>query len=397
MSRILFCWELGLNSGHVRHITWLQARFRERGHTVAFCLKDTAQGRQFLGPDAHIVPAPLPALTHSTDAPIRNYAELLKRHGFDHPIALCKVVRDWLRVYQQFRPDLIVGDHAPTAVLAARCAGIPAAVYGIGFLIPPLQAPMPCFEWWRPSPPRVELRQVERGVLAAINYTLGKHQQPPLERVADVLDVPVRALTTARVLDEYRERPETERYYGLWASPTTGIWPGWPTGTGPKILGYLRAEHATFLPIINALRRLPVRAVIHVPDCSAEFEREWSNSSVRLCRESLNMQCGAQDCDVAVCYGSGGFVADLLAQGKPLLLAPPVMQQAMVAQRVLLAGAGVPGEPFWTEDQYLAALTELIENDHLVVRAEALAQTLGNSPRGADMEHAIVSACEAIL
>lgn len=398
MSHSLFCWEMGLNAGHVRPQSWLAREFERRGHTVSFSLKDQSLADAVLGPEAQTLQAPLPASEHFMGEPMHTYTDILRHQGYTDSAVLSGLLDQWLQQFDALRPDFIVGDHAPTALLAARIAGIPSAAYGIGFLVPPLQAPMPLCEWWKPSPPRVQLRRAEREVLTTVNQCLEDQQCAPLERVADILDVPVRALATVPDLDDYIDRPGQDTYLGLQAHPGGGHWPGWSAGSErPRLLGYLRAEYATCRTILAALDRLPVQALIYIPDCPADLTNELSNPHIQIHTDPLDVKRGAAECDAALSYASIGFVADILAAGKPLLVAPPFVQHAMIAQRVLTAGAGVPGEPFWGVDEYESVLGELIERPELKTRAEALAARINAYPRGPDVDRAIVDACERYL
>lgn len=96
-------------------------------------------------------------------------------------------------------------------------------------------------------------------------------------------------------------------------------------------------------------------------------------------------------------YSSIGFVTDVLSHGKPLLLAPPFVQHAMVARRVIDAGAGVPGEPGWTADDYEREIRRLIDEAGYTANAEKLAGEIARWPRGEVVEERIVAECEALL
>lgn len=396
MAHILLTWEMGLNLGHLKPLSWLAEAFEQRGHRVSFAVRDADRARQLL-PEATVFQTPLPKPLPNPKPSLLNYTDILHRHGYDTPGELPSALTAWLQLFNDQKPDLIVADHAPTALLAARCAGLPKVPFGIGFLIPPRQSPMPLCQWWQPSPPRAELRQLERDVLASINRALQANEATPLERVADLLDSPVRALATIPELDDYPERPGNERYFGLQANPGGGTWPGWPAGNGPKVLGYLQAGYPAFKPLMAALKTLPVRALIYVPGLTTEQHQAHSAPHVTLTSEPLDIRIGAEECDCALSYASIGFVADLLAAGKPLLLAPPFIQHAMIAQRVLQQGAGVPVEPYWDQTRCHAALTELIDSAQLRRNAEQLAKAIQRYPRGQAVDEAVVKAAEGLL
>lgn len=399
MSRVLLCWEMGANTGHIRHLSWLAARFSARGHSVAFALKEPEIASACLPGTADIQKAPLlnPDASKTT---IRaaNYSGLLLRRGYHDTGVLAAAVADWRRVFDRVQPDLVITDHAPTALLATRCASLPSAALGIGFLVPPLSFPMPLFHWWGgPAPARAELRQQDRAVSANISHVLRNHGQPSITQVQEALQADVRALTTVPALDDYAERLSDERYLGTWALPQQGVWPGWPEGEGPRVLGYLRTRYRPFPALIHGLHAAGIRAVVHVPDATPEQCLKWSSSRVQLIREPLDMVQAAAECDIGLGYGSAGFVVDLLKNGKPLLLAPPMVQQEMASRRVTSAGAGLLAGPESDFKQVAGLLYRLTTEDSFTEQAAILAKHIAQWPQGQTMENRIVDACETCL
>jgi UDP:flavonoid glycosyltransferase YjiC (YdhE family) len=51
------------------------------------------------------------------------------------------------------------------------------------------------------------------------------------------------------------------------------------------------------------------------------------------------MERMARECDLALCHGGAGTTAALLLAGKPMLLVPSQMEQAMTAHRIAAMGA----------------------------------------------------------
>ena len=402
MSRILLCWEMGSNTGHVRHLSWLGQAFEARGHQVQYCLKTPEAGAHILPERAVVTAAPLPDFPPPSQPPPRwNYTSLLRLRGFHEPTILQPQVTRWVAAMESAEPDFVVTDHAPTAVLAARCLGLPHATLGIGFLVPPLTFPMPLCHWWPgPGPSRAQLRQEDRAVAASASTLLAEYGQPEVECVADLLRAPVRALTTVPALDDYTERPADEAYFGTWGAESAAagaVSPDWPAGEGPRVLGYLRTRYRPFPALIHALHTQPVRALIHVPDCTPEQAEQWSSDRIRLIREPLNLSTLAPSCDFALGYGGGGFSADLLKLGKPMLLAPAVLQQEMVSRRVVKVGAGLLAGPQADYQQIAGLLHRLSTESTFAERADDLAHHIAQWPMGRAMENQIVDACETYL
>ena len=101
------------------------------------------------------------------------------------------------------RPDLIVFDHSPTALLAARGVAVRRVVTGAGFTVPAGVYPLPSL---RPredvSPER--LRESEDPIPRRANHILKLAKQPPLQRLGQLYsEADAMLLTTFPELDPY--------------------------------------------------------------------------------------------------------------------------------------------------------------------------------------------------
>ena len=84
-------------------------------------------------------------------------------------------------------PVLMVAEFAPTAMLAARLAGVPVRALGTGFTLPPQEVPMPWAQWWLPEPTG-RLQAVEDAAVTAIGTALAGRGAPTLPSVASLFE-----------------------------------------------------------------------------------------------------------------------------------------------------------------------------------------------------------------
>ena len=126
MPNILFAWELGAGLGHIAPCRALFEILCARGHSVTLVLRDLSRAKSVFGElKIAMLQAPvkinLPAIPASFAA---SYAHILHNVGYEEVAELEGLVDAWRTIYELERPDLVIADHSPTALLALR--GFPA-------------------------------------------------------------------------------------------------------------------------------------------------------------------------------------------------------------------------------------------------------------------------------
>ena len=124
MARVLLCWELGGNFGHLARLLALAVALRERGHEPVFAVRDLSDTETVFGALRFtLLQAPV-WNAHVQGLPVSvGYAETLLQFGYYDADSLTGIVRGWRSLLDLLRPDLVVFDHAPTALLATHGAG----------------------------------------------------------------------------------------------------------------------------------------------------------------------------------------------------------------------------------------------------------------------------------
>jgi UDP:flavonoid glycosyltransferase YjiC (YdhE family) len=305
--------------------------------TACSTASDLRSVEEFIEPElGPVLQAPLRA--GSARNPVRrqvSYASLLNNSGFDDVIGLAGRLRAWRNLISGARPDLVLADHAPTALLAARSLDLPRALVGTGFTVPPFSQPFPRFQPELAVSDEV-LQHNEQAVLHNLNRALQRLALPPLGRLQDLGAGALRLVLSYRELDHYEVARE-EPYLGV---PLTarGAAPAWPAGEQPKILAYLRpAPHLQQL--LEALARTPARVLLRIGDLPAAKVQPFLRPGLVVTDQPVDMQQAARECDAFVNYASHGFVAEMLLSGKPGLLLPDLLERRLVARRAAALGA----------------------------------------------------------
>ncbi len=302
----------------------------------------------------------------------RTFAHVLFNIGFGDAALLETTVDAWANLFELVRPDLIIFDHSPSALVAARGCKARRVILGNSFSNPPDCSPFPDLQPWLPPDPA--LYQAERIVLENVNHVLGRRGQPPLERLGQLYsEVDEVLLTTLAEFDHYREqrnalttnsltpgpspegRGEQGRptpcppsggrgeivYRGPWM-PTGGEAPQWPAGNGKRVIGYLKPFQA--LPqLLTLLGQSECSAIIRVEPCPADLPKRFGGGNLRIETRRLDLRRAIGECDAAILNGTHGSTVLALLAGKPVLQFPIFVEQELNARAVVRLKAGVMG------------------------------------------------------
>jgi len=396
MAKILLAWELGANYGHVSRCLRIALALWERGHEVLFAVRDTRPATEILGQSGMpFVQAPLPIRPARLRRPPANYSELLLAEGYSDPLLLQGLLRGWLGLMQLHRVDVLLADHAPTALLAGQIAGVPALAVGNGFSIPPNVTPWPSIRPWEDIPAaRLEYadRAVHATVIAACKG-LGKvaPSWPEIFGANALLD-------TFPELDHYSNRAGGN-YIGPICAPSqqkTDRAPAWNAIGGKKVLAYLRPGIAGFSALMAVLNANGTQTIAVIPGLPVAEAKRLAAPHLRIALRSIPLQHLLKSADVAISYGSGGFTAEALLAGKPMLLLPQFVEQYLGARQVEALGAGIVIGEDRTQENITTALERLLNESALKNAAQAFAARHADY-RPADAIQRAVLALESMI
>ena len=399
MATIALNWELGAALGHVGRYLPIALRLRERGHRPVLVLRDISQAAAVLAPHhLEFVQAPVWLIPITGLPPDLNFTETLYRFGFLDPGGLLSMTMAWRRLWELLQPQLLIFDHAPTALLAARGLHLPRVLLGNSFAVPPRVRPLPRFRWWtRGQSEHGRLAETEERTTRHCNLVLKQLEAPPIAQVADLFEAEATYLCARPQLDVYGERQAGQggEYIGPINSLGMGADPFWPAGDGPRVFAYLKSDYKHLEPLLGALAKSRARYLIYAGGLPEQVRKRHESERIAFSAAPLRMSEVVKQCAAIICH-AGGMTDIALDHGKPLLLLPMQMEQTMTSHRVELLGAGVLF-PIEAVPGLLPKLVKrLVDDVSLAAAAAGYAAGVPNVDQSLAVQR-VSDGCEALL
>ncbi|WAK00369.1 glycosyltransferase [Methylobacter sp. YRD-M1] len=395
MNKIVYAWELGGGYGHIGAFLSVAKQFQQRGHEVVFVLKNLEHAHTLLGKYGFAYfQAPMRWPGNAAMPPAINYAGILRNAGFHETAGLLARTQAWKTTIACLKPDLLLFDHAPTALLAARELKIPRALFGTGFYSPPRLSPMPAMRSWLHVSER-ELANSEAQVLAMINSVADRLGGRYLTALADLFEVEADFLCTLPELDHYQGRKQGV-YWGPAFSYSEGENLVWPSVGDKRIFAYLNKDYAGLEPLLQQLRSSSWSVFAHIPGTTPASIQKYSSANLRISAQPVDMRQAAMQCDLSICHAGAGTSAAMLLSGKPLLMLPIYLEQLLTARTIAMLGAGVCIPPEMKKPNYRAAAMEVLSNNKYTKTAGKFADKYAAfTPE--EQAVRIVERCEALM
>ena len=330
-------WELGAHLGHLTRLRPVATALHSRGHVLSFALRDVMGGRAMLAPElGRLYQAPI--AINTVPQPAWTMADVLLACGYGHAPGLAGLVAAWQSLIEASGASVVIADHAPTALLAARTLRVPAVHIGHGFSVPPRLSPLPVFRDWSP-PPATHAAEADAQVLGNVNTVLREAGAVPIERLCDLFYPERTLLCTWPELDHYGGLGRNASdYVGPDCEYAPGAEPQWPSGGGPHVLAYLRPSHPGHSEVLRSLATLGVPTLCYLPGDGPE---PVSAPTLHVSRQPIDLQRALPRCSLLICHAGQASVAQALRLGIPVLMLPEHAEQHLLAHQVERSGAGV--------------------------------------------------------
>lgn len=203
--KVLFGWELGGGQGHIQRLVALARELEIYGVKPVFALKSyNIKATSF---PWQIVFAPRLPFTGRSES--YTFADILETFGFGNYNLLKSHILAWQSILKEVQPSLVITDHAPGLVLAAKNI-VPTIVTGDAFAVPP---PIEIFPNLRiPAPLDSQERQEQ------VSKTV-KQIVPSLAPLGQILNGDISFIFGIPELDPYQHLRTLNQYLSVHITP----------------------------------------------------------------------------------------------------------------------------------------------------------------------------------
>lgn len=340
-KHIVFAWELGGGLGHIAGFSPLAKALLDAGYQLSVVAQNVSSAAEILGElPLKIYQAPI--FRHHTDKldVTYSYPEILLDLGYKSSDELYPLVSAWQNVLTLLKPDLVIADHSPSALVACKILNLKKILIGTGFFSPPQVSPLPLFVGTQP-PEQKRLLDHEAQVLTTINKVLKNCAIPPFKHLYELFTVEQDFLCTFTELDHYPQRGPAH-YWGPRFDIDIGTNFTWTKTKGQKVFAYIKQDVPGFELLLEALLSSKKNILLYVPRANSKtIQACVEHKNIKLLNTPANMRQVLQEAEMIICHAGHGVVSAALLNGRRLLLIPSQLEQSMLvyllAKRRLVA------------------------------------------------------------
>ena len=398
MARVLCVWEQGSSLGHLSHLKSSIQAALSMGHEV-FLVARELQGIPAVFGELPITCLQAPFkqfLAPSDQSAYKSLTHVIFRQCFSSATELTMYVRAWRGLFDLIKPDLVLYEHAPTALVASYGYPFKKVLVGNGFSIPPppqdIADPFAVFMTTPRTPAAMlGLQQDDRFLLQIINAVLGQLGSPTMQHLGDLYaQADAQFLLTMPELDHFG--PRAGQYLGVEAAPPQAA-PVWPSGSGQKVFAYL-SPVSGLEKLLLSLQSAQVRALLYVRGMPKTMRETYASDHLHFLDHLVDIHAVGEQADWVITHGNHISTALFVQSGVPQLLLPLHQEHLFVGLRLQAQGAAVLA--YQDQPSYETEVSEMINSEKLRQHATALARQCALLPKIATTSY-IYAAIQRLL
>jgi hypothetical protein len=390
---------MGSDLGHLSHLRLPIEQAVQLGHEVYLAARDLHRVAEVMG---HLtitcLQAPYKQDSILADqAAFPSYTHMLVRQCFSSADELEVYVRAWRAIFDLVKPDLVLFEHSPSALIAARDYGFKKILVGNGFFIPP--RPRDRSEPFAPFVNTARVADVMEGLksddavlLTVINMALQRVGAQGFETLHDVYaQADEQFLMTWPVLDHFGERPG-QRYLGV-AMPQTRPPPKWPPAGGPKVFAYLH-PFASLEILLKDLAAAKVCVLLYVRGLPLALRQVYTSERLHFTDTMVDLSSVADQAAWVINHGNHNTVANFVLSGVPQLLIPRHQEHLFSALSLVKEGCALMA---YQDQAGYAAEIDAMNRDHRMRERAGMVQARCASVESLDSAGFVMQSFQALL
>lgn len=375
---VLVVWEHGGNLGHITRLLPIVDELLSRGLRVVVAVAQPSAIAPLLIHHSQVKVVQLPQVLMSltfSDAAVCP-ADIWLRCGFASPPHAKVCVMQWLALFKNLDPAVVLVDASPMALYATYVAGIACLAIGHGFELPALMPGQNFTPWASNISARIDYSErVLRSALIGLANALMLELPTASVRVMDLqkatsvcalLGLMPHALCAWPELDHFDRDSDTSCFIGpIWRSLPHAQPLAWPDKPGAKILCYLELVDKCFDLIWQALIKLGANVVVLSPagnDRACQAARGWG---ITVNQQPVLLESILPGCDAVIGHGGMGFTSMALHAGKPVMLLPSQVEQELLTYQLRRRGLAVSIDSYLNKAHIKTRITQLLEDTAL--------------------------------
>jgi EryCIII-like glycosyltransferase len=385
MGTVLFAWELGGGLGHVGPMRVLAEELSRFGHRVVFAVRDVSSSRMVLGQSWRVLQAPMGANTRGLGIKgAGTYADIMAVRGFASAEELEHLVRSWSDLIELVKPNLVVADHSPTALLA--CFGVVRVItVGFGFYLPPSHHPS--FPAFRDGVPPIVPEPV---ILENIRTVQSRLARPAPETVPQLFESHYAHCYSIPELDPYARYRAIPGFGPIEEMPAPA-----PLPEKPSLFAYLAADHPQIQEIATGLGNLGIPVQAYVRNAPPVLVRYMARSGIQVHESPPSLTKVLPEVSAVISHGGGGITHAALFAGRSQIIIPRHIEAQLTTHYLERRGLGIRivnnGDPKLIRDMIRTA----VPNSEYSANATQLADQVRAWPVSARSN--FVNVCNQVL
>ena len=346
MPKIVVVWEMGADLGHVTRLDTLAKYLAGRGHEVVCIFSDVSEIQRLyprpLTPSYRLLAGPSWPDKHlKLSRPPANLVEVLLSIGYYKPQVIAQKLADWRVIFAELKPDLIIYDYAPTAVLASRDLTCKKIGIDDPFSKPPDIFPLPSFDL-NAKVSIANLKISEIRLVDTVNLALAQFQLGKITQASDLFATDKSFLLSIPELDPFSHLRASANYVGLISTSGSQqkIALNWNTqSSAKKVFVYLKPNYPKIKELLSCLVKFDIQGRFFIPQASQEM--------LDICRSANNVEISEQpyelaknlaECDLIICHGGHSTLMQAALCAVPTLIIPLQQEQLSTAQKCVDGG-----------------------------------------------------------